>query len=75
MVAARAVEVVVNVPARSSEVAAAQVRCCSGGEGDGASVAYSAPLDRFRVRNFGGVLAATVNLISCAPAPTILLWR
>ena len=38
-------------------------------------VAYNVPLDQSRVRNFGGALAATVNLMSCAPAPTVLLWR
>ena len=37
-------------------------------------VAYSAPLDRSRVR-LGGELTAIVNLVSCAPAPTVLLWH
>ena len=34
----------------------------------------SLPLDRTRVR-LSGELAAVVNLLSCAPAPTVLLWR
>ena len=38
-------------------------------------VAHSAPLDRSRVRNFGVGLASTGDLMSCAPAPTVLLWR
>ena len=38
-------------------------------------VAYSVPLDRTRVRNFGVKLAATVNLFSQAPAPISYLLR
>ena len=38
-------------------------------------VAYSAPLDWSRVRNFGVGLAAIGELMSCAPALTVLLWR
>ena len=37
------------------------------------SIAYNTPLDRSRVRNFGGALTVTVNLVSSAPAPTVLL--
>ena len=29
-------------------------------------------LDRTRARNLGGALAATVNLVPCAPTPTFL---
>ena len=65
----------VQARSRSSNTAAVQVQCCGGGEDDGASCRSQRPLDRSRVRNFGVGLAATGDLMSCAPAPTVLLWR
>ena len=75
MVAAKAVEVAVNAPARSSKVVAAQSGAVATVKAMELLVAYSVPLGRSRVRNFGGALAATVNLISCVSAPTVLLWH
>ena len=53
-----------------------QARCCGGGEDDGVSRRLQRTLlDRTGARTSVGRWRLLVNLVTCAPAPTVLLWR